>query len=127
MAGMLNQNILRLQIPVHNAHAVKLFEGAHDFSKVKTDDKRRKNVVELPEAEDVEVAARAIRGGPTEIIVSIAASEEVRQERVWRFLLPESVENRNFPPGTAVGVGLDGQEGLLDDLEGEWEGCRGII
>lgn len=106
---------------------MELLEGTDDFSKVESDDSRREDAVKLAEAEDIEVATGAIRCGPTKIIICIERSKEVGEERMERLLLFEATEDGDFPPGTAISVGFQGQGGLLDDFEGERAAGGGII
>lgn len=126
---MLNQNVLGFQISVNNGHGVEFVESTDDFSEVEADDGRRKDMVRLAVPEDIEVAAGAIRSSPGKIIIGLERTKKVGEERMGRLLLVlyEAVEDGDFPAGTSVSVGLDGEGGLFDDFEGKRAAGSGII
>lgn len=125
MAGLLNEDVFWLQIAVGNAHAVEMLESANDLRQVEADDGGREDAVNLAVEEDVEVAAGAIRGGPTEKLIGFNSAEEGREEGVG-----QASEDVDFPASSAVGVvevgvaGING--GFGEELEGERGEGRGI-
>ena len=64
VAGVLDEDVLGLEITVDDAEGVKMVESAEDLCQIEADDGGGEGAIALALAEMVEVAAGAIRGGP---------------------------------------------------------------
>lgn len=115
---LLNQDILRLQISVDDAHGMEMVERADDLSQIEAYDGRRENPIELAVTQDVEVAAGAVGNRPAQKLVGLEGSKNVGEEGVG-FREGQAGKNLNLPTGSALGVVLGDKRGFLDDLKGE--------
>nr|CAB3481378.1 unnamed protein product [Digitaria exilis] len=107
------EDVLGLEVAVHDAGGVELGDGGDDLGDVEAYRGGGEDAVGEGVAELVEVAAGAVRDGPGEEVVGLGEAEEGREVRVG-----EAGEHAHLPPRAAVGVGLGGGGALVEHLEG---------
>lgn len=71
MAGLLDKDILRLQIAVGDAEAMEVLESADDLGQIESNDGWGEDAISLAVTEDVEVAAGTVRDGPSEELIGV--------------------------------------------------------
>jgi hypothetical protein len=124
VTGVLDEDVLGLEVAVGDAHAVEVVESADDLGQVETNNGGGENAVVLTVPEDVEVAAGTVWDGPGEEVRRIGGAEEGREERMgW---VGKSGQDPDFPLGPALRVVLGLERGLLDNLESERTAGSGI-
>lgn len=125
MAGILNQNVFRLEVPVHDSQGMEVLQSAEDLGEVKSDHSGGENPFVLTVTEVIEVGTRAIRNPPGEKFGSLELAQDAGEkwmliEGVWRRDLGQKLD---FEPSAALGVVFGG---FIDDFEGVGEASGGI-
>lgn len=82
VTGLLDEHVLWLQIPISDPHGMEVLERADYLGQIKPDHGGGENAVVLAVAEDVEVAAGAVRDGPAHELVGFERPQEGRQKWV---------------------------------------------